>query len=1292
MPNQANLDQDIRREWRGGAPLMGGLALLILLQLALGGTASALPTIDARSVLLALETLTLVELFLAFGLLWFGRQNVRSAGPKGLAAALFAAALLEFMHIQSSLDAHGHAGLTSAFASVARWLQALGLVAAAYLPARRPLRDGKRLVMLAVAVAAAILVGTHMVDLHPGSRSAAEAWPTEATPAAWLLDCAVMGLFLSLGLRLHRDCRAAYGVAAGSLGVACVLSALSALADLFGGRNDLMFEVLTHAAKLGAAWYLMRGSYLMTVREPLRASAALAAALETTSSAALICTRMGRIRWANPAFLQRSGLSIDALRQRHLLDLSASMDAGAAGVLQQALAQELPWRGRVQTLRDDGQVFIQERNVTPVRNAQGQVDAFVVIDDDVTDREQVIARLSASEQAFRALFEWAPDAIVVVDTTGRILRANPAVTRLFGYDEQELLGHNVTRLMPDDSASAHGGHLARYLAGGPGRIIGKGRDVRGRTKLGNPVDIHLTVNPALLPEGQVFIGFMRDVSARAQAQASLQAREAQYRALMVTAIDGIWICDREGRILSVNDAYCRRSGYSRAELLRMFVADLEATENPAEVSRHIEAVITKGHDTFESLHRSKSGDIWPVEIAATFGPEQGGQFYVFVRDLTERHAAARALKATEERFRLALGATMDGLWDDDLLAGTLYLSPRWKEMLGYADAELANEHATFNRLLHPGDAFASRAALDDILAGRSDDRIELEIRLRHKDGHWVYVLSRGRVLRDEAGRAVRVIGTNQDLTERRHAEAALRASEDKLRNLFELSALGIALCRMDGKLVEFNEAFRQITGYKAQELRELTYWDLTPSEYMRAEDLQLSMIAESGRYGPYEKEYQRKDGTRVPVKLNGVRIDIEGQAHLWSIVEDMTAARRVEAQRQDMQRQQMQSQKLEALGHLAGGIAHDFNNMLAGIMGLADLGLERHGPELPPKISQYLREIVRTSERGRDLVTKMLTYVRSVEPEAAAPQDMAAILHEMYTMLQSSIPSSITIQCQSAPDLPPVRIPVVDMHQIIMNLVLNARDAIAGPGSIDLTLSRRAVEQDHCAQCQAQLEGDFVLLEVADSGAGIPPELLQKIFNPFFTTKEVGKGTGLGLSSVIGLVHKAGGHLTVMPRMPRGTVMQVWLPVAEGAAEQLPDGHAVAARGHNEMVWVVDDDPAVLVYLTELLRENGYAVTAFPDSAEAVDMLARLGEGGAAPERPLVLITDQTMPRVTGTELAHAARMLKPPLPVILCTGYSEVVDAGTAESLGINAFLRKPFHAQDLLGEISTIAGSTGH
>ena len=1284
-------------EWRRALPWMLPILVLLALEYSPWRAALGFPLSSYLGFHTVVELIAMTMGLVCFGLLWLTPATAVRTSTVVLASAVAAAAGLDLLHMLSYAGMPALVTPSSPEKAIAFWLAgrtalAVGLLVAAWAPLRRLEAPGRRYLWLSLALLA--MAGIVWLVL----------WHAEALPPTFLpgegltpfkvgFELVLVGLNLVAAARLQRVARRV-GTPAVSLAVAAMFCAVAGLCFASYASPSDMLNALGHVAKILAYAYLVRTAYLLSLRLPLAQAGGLADALTASGNPTLICSELGSIHWVNPAFTQVTGYTLTELRGRSLAGLCGGADARWSEQ-QQAMANGQSWQGHVTMRRKDGSSYLDSRRLTPIRNAQGHLNAYVMTGEDITEREAQAHALAAGEERLRALLASAPDAVIVIDPAGMVQLANQAAEQMFGYSRAEMVGQNVRMLMPAEVADVHDGHLLRYAQTGDPRIIGRGRDVEGQHRDGHRMDLHLTVGEAQLPDGKVYIGFMRDTREQRQAQRALAEREQRYRALMDTAIDGVILSDLDGRILEANDAYSRLSGYSRDELRRMKIVDLQAEFDAAGVADRMRRVVQQGNLQFETWHRSKQGVVWPVEVSVAHWAVDGGQLFIFARDLSARKMAERALRESEERLALALRGTNDGLWDYDFLDQSLFLSPRWKEMLGYGEVELPSQLDWVRRLLHPEDALSAHAAVADLLAGRGGDRFELELRLRHKDGHWMPVLCRGQLVRDEAGQPLRLIGTHQDLSERRRAEQSLRESEDKLRSLFELSPLGIAMCTMDGRLVEFNEAYRALLGFDAVTLRSMTYWELTPPEYVQAEAEQLQAVAHTGRYGPYDKEYLRADGSRVPVRMNGVRIELAGQHYLWSITEDLTAQRRVEAERQALAQQQMQSQKLEALGQLTGGIAHDFNNMLGGILGLASLGLERHIEDPDSKLAQYLREIVRTSERGRDLVAKMLAYVRTGEPAVSPPQALAPIVGEVCDLLRASMPAGVSLDCRCPDPVPPARISAVDLHQIVMNLVLNARDAVGQGGRIEVGLchQRQAPASPGgqlCSHCHQPLPQDCVVLEVRDDGPGIPPELRPRIFDPFFTTKAVGKGTGLGLASVTGLVHRAGGHVQVVAPAGGGTLMRVLLPAAGEAVARvetvrpvplpLPSGGAV---------WVVDDDPAVLVFLTELLRESGFEVQAFAEPRPALDALRAIQ--GQSQAHPVALITDQTMPGMSGAELAQAALALLPKLPVVLCTGYSEHIDAEGARALGVRCFLRKPFDSQELLAALAGVLPEPG-
>jgi CheY-like chemotaxis protein len=381
----------------------------------------------------------------------------------------------------------------------------------------------------------------------------------------------------------------------------------------------------------------------------------------------------------------------------------------------------------------------------------------------------------------------------------------------------------------------------------------------------------------------------------------------------------------------------------------------------------------------------------------------------------------------------------------------------------------------------------------------------------------------------------------------------------------------------------------------------------------------------------------------------------------------------------------LQMQKMDALGKLTGGVAHDFNNILASIMGYTTLALTRYADRSNKKLVEYLEAVYQAGERARDLISQMMTFSRSGSAELE-PMQLNPIIKESVKMLRSIIPSSIAINLHVEPGLPNVNSNPVQIQQIIMNLCINARDAIENNGKIDIRVIPAEINTEVCASCHNPFSGDYVKLEIEDNGVGIDPVLLKRIFEPFLTTKEVGQGTGMGLSTVHGLVHMLDGHITVASELDKGTVFTIYLPGLQtddkhsGLKKLSYPGTDMTKQERKSHILVIDDEQPLAMMFSELFSTYNYDVSTFTDSREAFREFER------DPDAFDLVITDYTMPELSGLELGKLLLTLRPELPVILCSGYSENIDEEKASDAGFKAFFTKPINLQDLISTVSEL------
>jgi PAS domain S-box-containing protein len=494
----------------------------------------------------------------------------------------------------------------------------------------------------------------------------------------------------------------------------------------------------------------------------------------------------------------------------------------------------------------------------------------------------------------------------------------------------------------------------------------------------------------------------------------------------------------------------------------------------------------------------------------------------------------------------------------------------------------------------------------------------------------------------------------------------LRESEASTQAILDTAPDGIITFNAGGAIHSLNRAAEQLFDCAAHEVIGRPVSRLLPS--LSLDDCSNNSAFDLGRRGPvhlgivHEAIGQRRDGTTFPVDMTMSQTQVGERQLFIGIVRDITLRKRLESQLRQLQ-------KMEAIGTLVGGIAHDFNNILAAILGYAELALSKVSQRSPAR--RYLQEVLKAARRAKDLVQQILAFSRHTEVERR-PVQLLPLVREALSLLRASLPSTIEMRHFLDPGVGSVLADPTQMHQILMNLGANAEYAMRQTGGI-LDIRLEAVELDTvAAAAHPKLKpGSYVRLTVRDTGHGMPPEVMERIFEPFFTTKGVGEGTGMGLAVVHGIVTSYEGAITVDSAPGQGTTFTIYLPrLQEGVAEGLAAPEPIP-RGQGCILFV--DDEADLVRLgREMLEPLGYQVVTQTSSHEALETFR------AAPQQFDLVITDQTMPKMTGAMLAQELRRIRPDVPIILCTGFSHSIDAEKAKELGIDAFLTKPIEVYE--------------
>jgi PAS domain S-box-containing protein len=637
-------------------------------------------------------------------------------------------------------------------------------------------------------------------------------------------------------------------------------------------------------------------------------------------------------------------------------------------------------------------------------------------------------------------------------------------------------------------------------------------------------------------------------------------------------------------------------------------------------------------------------------------------------------AAEAALRSSEERLRLATKATNDAIWDMDLKTGSISWNDTYSVLYGRPDT--ADSWQFWIDRIHPEDR---RRIVDGFEAAIAVDASSwsAEYRFRRVDGEWAYIYDRAYIARDASGNASRVIGAMQDLTEQKKSEAALRQSEERFRRVFEEGPLGLALVGKNYRFEKVNSALCRMVDYDEVELIQLSFVDITHPDDVRTDvDLAEQLFKSEIPFYRIQKRYVKKSGGIIWINLTAsVILGPNGEPlHGLAMIEDITEIKRT-------QEEAMFRQKLESVGTLAGGIAHDFNNLLGAIQAQAELAMAEM--DAGASCREELKVIGDVAMRGSEIVRQLMIYAGK-ENAVSGPVDLSKTVDEMLSLLKVSVSKRAVIQADLQDDLPAIQASAAQLGQVVMNLITNASDAIRDrDGKIRVSTRRVTLKGQSAAVALA--DGDYVQLEVNDTGCGMSPQTQAKVFDPFFSTKSTGRG--LGLAVVQGIVRSLGGAIQLTSEPDRGTTFQVFLPCAQAAASA--SGRAMSGdggdtiRGQDGTVLVVEDEGGLRQPIVKMLRKSGFEVLEAADGTSAIDLLRAHGAGIDA------VLLDMTIPGASSREVVDAAANVRPDIKVILTSAYSQEMIEGSMRAPQIRSFIRKPFQFGELLKMIRSSLSS---
>ncbi len=835
-----------------------------------------------------------------------------------------------------------------------------------------------------------------------------------------------------------------------------------------------------------------------------------------------------------------------------------------------------------------------------------------------------------------------------------LAECNDAMARMYGYERaEEIIGRRFGDLLPL-SNEKNIIHLKDLIRSGY-RITdaeSNETDRHGQVKyfLNNVVGI---VNDGKLLR---FWGTQMDITALRQTQESLREINETLNALIQSAPVGIMVATFDNQIKAWNSVAEKILGWSKEEIVDVPFLEI-IPEEYFEEFREARKKLLAGYtiENLETVRMNKGGT--PVEISVSAAPlrDADGNINTVLTvfsDNTERKRAQKALSEGEKTFRMITEAISDFVYDFRIEPNgkvvSLFISDTFTRAMGFTKAEL-RERGGVRSLVHKDDLEDFDKSFAAVLGGHKDVSL---IRLVKRNGEICWIRNYSQPVWDEKEQHVtRIFGSAQDITKQKLAEKALQESEERYRIVAETATDAIITIDEESKILFANQSAERIFGYAVDELLEQRSSMLMPKHLWERHLKSIKRYIKTGKrnipWNSVEITGLHKDGHEIPLEISFSEIVKDGKHYFAGILRDVTERKRAEEALRESEERLRQAQKMEAIGRLAGGIAHDFNNILTSIIGYSEIGLRKLRQDDP--LRRNLQEIHKAADRAATLTHQLLAYSRKqiLQPKIL---DLNEIVSDMDKMLRRLIGEDVMLETKLSSFLWQVKADKGQIEQVLMNLTVNARDAMPKGGKLSIEIANATIDENDPLTKESLPPNDYIFLKVSDTGTGMTKETKARIFEPFFTTKDVGKGTGLGLATVYGIIEQSGGRVFVESEVEKGSTFKIFLPrLSNENKEAKPNRISVVDIKHgDETILLAEDDEVVRKMTQEFLEAVGYKVLVSVDCKDAI----RICE--SYKDKLHLLLTDVVMPGMNGRELAETLTVLRSDMKVVYMSGYTD--------------------------------------